>query len=73
LSFLSTQLKPGMTPRAKALARAVELAEDTAARSTDPRHALDEAISAAFTACVAIIERERSIHDKRRATIREVQ
>jgi hypothetical protein len=36
-------------------------------------HALDKAISAAFTACVAIIERERSIHDKRRATIREVQ
>jgi hypothetical protein len=35
--------------------------------------ALDEAISAAFTRCVAIIERERAIYDKRRATIHEVQ
>ena len=36
-------------------------------------HALDEAISAAFTRCVQIIERERGIYDKRRSTIREVE
>ena len=36
-------------------------------------HALDEAISAAFVSCVRIIERERAMQDKRRATIRKVE
>jgi hypothetical protein len=33
---------------------------------------LDEAISAAFTSAVRIIERERAMQEKRRTTIREV-
>ena len=36
-------------------------------------HALDEAISAAFTRCVQIIERERAVGDKRRSNIQVVE